>query len=67
MKGSSRDAIYTDKCVEAATLSASGLKEIYGPFERTAVTQCLALKGGDACYSNRWSYSFYDSIMKSLR
>jgi hypothetical protein len=62
MNGASRDRVHSEVCVEEADASASGVREAYGPFPRYVVVACIAIGGGDACYTNRWSYAFYASL-----
>jgi hypothetical protein len=59
MRGTEADAKYPQYCVEDAAQSASGLKEIYGPFDAPLVNRCLTWGGSQACYSHRWSYDFF--------
>lgn len=62
MRGAQRDTAHGEVCVEDASASASGVREAYGPFPRHVVVACIASGGGDACYTNRWSYAFYASL-----
>lgn len=62
MEGTHADAIYPTSCVEDATASASGAKEVYGPFDAGVVALCRTAGGGDACYTNRWNYAFFASL-----
>jgi len=64
MRGAHRDQAFTQTCVEEASASISGQKEAYGPFLSEVTQRCIAAKGGDACYVNRWSYAFFSSLMK---
>ena len=63
MNGAHKDAV-TGICVEDASASASGVKEAYGPFDASVVQRCFDANGGDACYTNRWSYAFYTSLIR---
>lgn len=54
--GSSASAIYDNFCLE--TLS-TGVKNLYGNFSLALTNKCVALNGGLACLSNRWSPSWY--------
>lgn len=62
MPGAHRDQKFPTHCVEEPGNSASGAREIYGPFEPEIVQRCFARNGGDACFTNRWSYAFYDHL-----
>ncbi len=62
MRGAQKDAVHTRYCIEEAAASASGVKEVYGPFEPQIVARCRAAGGGDACYTNRWSYAFFRKL-----
>ena len=64
MNGSLRDSKYPNFCVEESSQSRSGVREVYGPFPATLISRCLAGRGGDACYSNRWSYTYFDGMMR---
>jgi hypothetical protein len=66
MLGTSRDQRY-GVCIEKATDSASGQAEAFGPFSKAIVNRCVTQGGGGACYSNRWSLSFYQGIADGLR
>lgn len=67
MEGSAPDSAKGGYCVEEAALSASGRKEVYGPFSPELVSRCLANGGGDACYANRWDYRFFVALYDSSR
>jgi subtilisin family serine protease len=64
MNGSARDSKHPDFCVEEAGQSQSGVREVYGPFPASIINRCLAGNGGDACYTNRWSYTYFDGMMR---
>jgi subtilisin family serine protease len=64
MNGAVRDTRYPGFCVEEASQSQSGVREVYGPFPAAMINRCLANNGGDACYSNRWSYTYFDAMMR---
>ncbi|WP_164503612.1 FAD-dependent oxidoreductase [Pleionea sediminis] len=59
MAGSYPDTFYEGYCIESSADSSSGTRQIYGPFEISDVERCIQVGGGDACYSNRWSYDFF--------
>jgi hypothetical protein len=63
MAGTQPDAAYPAYCVEESYQSASGNREVYGPFPIPLVNKCFQAGGGDACYANRWSYPFFVSLM----
>lgn len=54
--GSSAAAIYDNFCLE--TISSS-VKNLYGNFSPALTNKCVALNGGLACLTNRWSPSWY--------
>jgi serine protease len=60
--GSVRDTVFTSYCVENPQQSASGIKEVYGPFPQSLIQRCLGGGGGGACYTTRWSYAYFDSM-----
>jgi len=64
MDGAQADTAYPAYCVEEASASASGVKEVYGPFDAVVVARCRAAGGGDACYTNRWGYAFFTTLMR---
>ncbi len=66
MMGSFPDSKYPDICVETPSNSASGYKEVYGPFTVSQIRACINAGGGSSCLSNRWNYSFYDAIRSKL-
>ncbi len=59
MPGTHRDQVYTEFCVEDAADSASGKKEIYGPFSMSWVRHCYDLTGEDICFQSRWPYELF--------
>lgn len=61
--GAQRDTAYPDYCVEEAADSASGNREVYGPFPLPLVERCIQASGGTACRRNRWSYGFFANLM----
>lgn len=63
MAGSHLDATFGGYCVEEPEQSASGNREVYGPFPVSLVNKCFQAGGGDACYANRWGYSFFAALM----
>jgi hypothetical protein len=63
MAGSHPDGTFSDYCVEESSQSASGNREVYGPFPTELVQKCVQASGGDACYANRWGYPFFAALM----
>ncbi len=62
----------TGRCMAGATFDASlGAciegANAFGPFPTAILAACVANSGGDACYSNRWSRSFYASLASHPR
>jgi|GEM_PF-596154 len=63
MRGSHPDEVFPDYCVEEPWQSASGFREVYGPFPMSLVSKCVQAGGGDPCYANRWNYAFFKALM----
>lgn len=61
--GSVRSATYGHYCYEQ---NSSGSNNVYGNFSAEEVAKCEYLGGGTACYSNRWSASFYLSVKNAV-
>ena len=60
--GSVRSATYGNHCFEAVS---GGANNVYGNFTADEVAKCEYLNGGNACYTNRWSASFYQSVQNT--
>lgn len=58
-QGSVPDPLYSNRCTE--TLGST--KNVFGPFDASLITKCVAASGGPACYTNRWSATFYSSLV----
>lgn len=57
--GSVRSATYGNHCFESIS---GGTNNVYGNFTADEVAKCEYLNGGNACYTNRWSATFYTSV-----
>ena len=61
--GSVRSATYGNHCFE----QLSGVENnVYGNFSQAEVSACQSLSGGTACFTNRWSASFYLSVKDEM-
>lgn len=56
--GSVPDGTLANRCVEGS----GSTQNVFGPFPDDLISQCVAKGGGPACYTNRWSASFYRSL-----
>ncbi|WP_269532268.1 C39 family peptidase [Chitinimonas sp. BJYL2] len=54
--GSVRSATYGNHCFEQ---NSGSTNNVYGNFSLEEVAKCESLGGGSACYTNRWSATFY--------
>ena len=61
--GSVRSASYGNHCFEQV---AGSENNIYGNFSQAEVSACQSLSGGTACFTNRWSASFYLSVKEQM-
>jgi hypothetical protein len=61
--GSVRSPTYGGHCFEQVDGAANN---IYGDFSTDEVAACQSLNGGSACFTNRWSASFYLSVQNKL-
>ncbi len=62
----------TGRCMAGATFDASlGAcvegENAFGPFPTAILAACVVNSGGDACYKNRWSKSFYAGLASHPR
>ncbi|UTA48373.1 C39 family peptidase [Simiduia sp. 21SJ11W-1] len=60
--GSVRSATYGNHCFESVP---GGTNNVYGNFTADEVAKCEYLNGGNACYTNRWSANFYQTVQNT--
>jgi hypothetical protein len=63
-QGSTRSERHRFRCVESVNVNGQLTEHIFGPFAASLVNRCVASGGGAACYTNRWSGSFYLALLK---
>lgn len=61
--GTVRSSTYGGHCFEDV---AGASNNVYGNFDQAEVSACNQLSGGTACYTNRWSSSFYLSVQNQM-
>jgi hypothetical protein len=62
--GSVRSPTYGGHCFEQLS---SAPNNVYGNFSAEEVAACQSLSGGNACLTNRWSATFYQSVQDAMQ
>jgi hypothetical protein len=65
-RGASRDPELLGHCAERYVDGELDVYDVFGPFGQDLVARCVAAGGGTACYTHRWSASFFRSLAARL-
>jgi len=65
-RGASRDPAFLNHCQERYWSGTEWIHDVFGPFPSALVSECERFGGGNACYSQRWSATFFRQLAARL-